>query len=75
MSEKRYCMINDDDGHTFIIGVEKKEEFERLLWESDDDCEAFNNRFRSLSWHPNAYTFTDPRDPDGNAYYPLREEQ
>ena len=74
-SEQRYCMMNDDDGHTYMVRVEEAEEFERLLWETDDNSEAFNNRFSSLSWHPNCYTFTDPRDPDGDVPYPLRKDE
>ena len=69
MSEQRYCMMNDEDGHTYIIKVEEKDLFEELLY-ADEGYDAFNEKFQyeMLSYHPNVYTFTDPRNKLGEAW-------
>ena len=70
--EQRYCMIQDDDGHTYIINNADRDEFETLL-EGDDDglWTRFHDRFGDhvLNWHPNSYTFTNPRTATGEALH------
>lgn len=72
MEEQRYCMIQDDDGHTYIINDADRHVFEELL-EGDEDglWTRFNDRFRDhmLNWHPNSYTFTDPRTATGKGLF------
>lgn len=68
MIEQRYCILQDDDGHYFLINMADVDEFHKLL-EGDDDglWTNFNNKFggQMLSWHLSAYNFTDPRTATG----------
>ena len=70
--EQRYSMVQDDDGHTYIINAADRVEFETLL-EGDEDglWTRFHNRFggNMLNWHPSGYTFTDPRTATGEELY------
>ena len=69
MDEQRYIMINDESGHAYIIKAEQRDQFEDELY-ADDGGDAFNATFGTcrLGWHPNSYTFTDPRDPSGKGW-------
>lgn len=70
MVEQRYCMVKDDDGHTFIINVADIDDFNKLL-EGDEDglWATFHRRFDNcmLNYHPSSYTFTDPKNIHGEA--------
>jgi hypothetical protein len=39
MSEKRYCLLRDNDGHSFVVEAERKDDFYKWvkLQESDDE--------------------------------------
>ena len=61
MKNKKYCLINDDDGHWFIIPSNKREEAETYFlsiyryWEEmPDDMECPNepNWLLPLNVHP-----------------------
>ena len=67
---ERYSMVQDDDGHTYIINAADRVEFEKLL-EGDEDglWTRFHSKFggNMLNWHSSGYTFTDPRTATGEA--------
>lgn len=53
----RWCLINDDDGHWYVIPAARKEDFEHWVYQSGG---AQPEWVRSVSGHPNNVTFTSP---------------
>jgi hypothetical protein len=63
---KRYCLVKDDDGHTYLVPVEEKELFDELLDSGEDGEDDFITHFdpMRLGCHPSCLTFTDPKQND-----------
>ncbi len=58
----RWCFKRDDDGHDYLIPLDMVEEFDKLLYETDDHYESFINKFDEMRiGYPSGYSFTDPR--------------
>jgi len=58
----RYKFLSDDDGHTYLVPVEKIEAFEKWLaagpyWEN-----YTGEEFESLGRSLNCFSFTDPQE-------------
>lgn len=59
---KRYCFQSDEDGHWYMIPIEKRKLFDELLYDENDlECEKFSNEFDKmrLSMHVSNYSFID----------------
>lgn len=58
---KRYCFERDDSGHDYLIPAELKEEFNRLLYEEEDEF-AFIEKFDDMriGCSPSLYSFEKP---------------
>ena len=59
--KERQCFECDEDGHWYLIPVSDKKEFDRLLYDEDDDYEKFNDKFYCcmLNMHISGYSFVD----------------
>lgn len=53
----RYCLVSDDDGHDFVVPVERRDEFFRVVdaiqrfWASSDedaDCPTMPDEFHAV---------------------------
>jgi hypothetical protein len=46
----KYSFMSDDDGHLFIVPIEKKKEFRELMNKSyeEDDFIEFENKFKDM---------------------------
>ena len=62
-TKDRFCLSFDDDGHCYAINIKDKPAFVKLL-DSNDDYEAFNNKFEKyrLSKHYSDYSFVDLKE-------------
>jgi hypothetical protein len=57
MDEQRYCIVTDDDGHTFVIEAEHEDEWFTL---DDDQINAGPSWAWQVSGSTNQVTFTNP---------------
>lgn len=60
---ERWILISDDDGHWYLIPASRHEEFDKLLYTGDEECEDFNDVFGEMyiNGSPSLVTFTDPK--------------
>jgi hypothetical protein len=63
VSTQRYKLLKDDDGHAYIIPVEKEEEFEKWVRATTDNEDYEGPSFEHLviGGSPSLVTFTDPQ--------------
>ena len=61
--KKRYCLMEDDDCHTYLIPWELRDRFNELV-EDEDNWEDFEKEFGEMGVgvHPSHISFTDPRE-------------
>jgi len=60
--EKRFRLVKDDDGHSYVIPAGLLKEFHAWVEAAADEYEGYTGpSFEdfALSYHPSAYTFTD----------------
>jgi len=64
MTKEPLCFEQDEDGHWYLIMVSEKKLFDELLYEEDDDCEKFNERFgnKMLPMNITCYCFVDCKE-------------
>lgn len=63
--KERWCFLNDEAGHWYLIPVKKKLIFEKMLSdENDEDGEKFNDKFSEniLNMHISNYGFLEPKE-------------
>jgi hypothetical protein len=60
---KRWCLVSDDDGHSYVIPAESRDEFEKWVEATSNDEEFEGEDFEkySLGGNPECVTFTDPK--------------
>ena len=61
--EKRYCFVGDDDGHDYLIPVERREEFRLLIVNgyATNDFGQFEDEFESMRIGScRLFSFTSP---------------
>jgi len=61
MEIERHCFKCDEDGHWYLIKVEEKKRFDKLLYDEDDEYEQFEEAFGNnrLDMHISNYSFID----------------
>ena len=64
MSDQRWCFRSDEDGHGYLIPSERRDEFDRLLYEvgESDGYVSFTDAFDKYRAGGSfqQYTFTNP---------------
>lgn len=61
-AEKRFRLVQDESGHSYVIPADRMDDFE--LFATSDEGEQFSDEFEPMmmNWHPSKLTFTDPRE-------------
>ena len=62
MKDQRYCFLQDDDGHEYLVPVEDALDFRH--WVDSGESELTRDKFESyrLGGWRGRYSFTDPRE-------------
>ena len=65
-TQKRFRIINDDDGHCYLIEPHQTETFEQLLDQGEEDnYKEFEHQFGDCRIdNPFRLTFIDPKEED-----------
>jgi hypothetical protein len=66
MSKERQCLVEDDDGHWYLIQVKDRDEFDKLCYSDDEDCLIrFEEMFAGCCIDgPHRLTFTDAKEDE-----------